>query len=232
MARMIDGDAVTKRLRAWLESPHGENVYNSGYDDAIWHVLDVIEHMPTLTQPPITGDTSDGYHTFNELYRHRAILFSVICNERPEVSWKSKRHHDGTMYDGMFIVGIDTPEGQATYHYDIDPYWDMFRVKELELAPEWDGHTSCEAIRRIGTLTQPNEPLTLEELREMDEEPVYVVPKDKPAHCGGWCGVTVWKCDRYSYVSLLRDADSGWGFEKYGKTWIAYRRPPEGEGET
>ena len=75
----------------------------------------------------------------------------------------------------------------------------------------------------------PNEPLTLDELREMDGEPVYVVPKDKPAHCGGWCGVTVWKCDRYSYVSLLRDADSGWGFEKYGKTWIAYRRPPEGE---
>lgn len=75
----------------------------------------------------------------------------------------------------------------------------------------------------------PNEPLTLEELREMDGEPVYVVPKDKPAHCGGWCGVTVWKCDRYSYVSLLRDADSGWGFEKYGKTWIAYRRPPEEE---
>lgn len=82
------------------------------------------------------------------------------------------------------------------------------------------------------TLTQPNEPLTLEQLREMDGEPVYVVPKDKPAHCGGWCGVTVWKCDRYSYVSLLRDADSGWGFEKYGKTWIAYRRPPEGEEET
>lgn len=84
-------------------------------------------------------------------------------------------------------------------------------------------------ITQAPTLTPPNEPLTLEELREMDEEPVYVVPKDKPAHCGGWCGVTVWKCDRYSYVSLLRDADSGWGFEKYGKTWIAYRRPPEGE---
>ena len=51
MARMIDGDVLTERLRGWLESPHGENVYNSGYDDAIWHVLDVIEHMPTLTQP-------------------------------------------------------------------------------------------------------------------------------------------------------------------------------------
>ena len=84
-------------------------------------------------------------------------------------------------------------------------------------------------ITHAPTLTQPNEPLTLEGLREMDGDPVYVVPKDKPAHCGGWCGVTVRKCDRYSYVSLLRDADSGWGFEKYGKTWIAYRLPPEGE---
>ena len=56
MAWMIDGEVLTERLRGWLESPHGENVYNSGYDDAIWHVLDVIEHMPTLTQPnePLT----------------------------------------------------------------------------------------------------------------------------------------------------------------------------------
>ena len=101
---------------------------------------------------------------------------------------------------------------------------------------------ALHSIAYAPTLTQPNEgakdknvptnePLTLEELREMDEEPVYVVPKDKPAHCGGWCGVTVWKCDRYSCVSLLRDADSGWEFEEYGKTWIAYRRPPEGEKE-
>lgn len=79
----------------------------------------------------------------------------------------------------------------------------------------------------IAALSQQNEPMTLEQLREMDGDPVYVVPKDKPAHCGGWCGVTVRKCDRYSYVSLLRDADSGWGFEEYGKTWIAYRLPPE-----
>ena len=25
------------------------------------------------------GDMSDGYHTFNELYHHRAVLFSIIC---------------------------------------------------------------------------------------------------------------------------------------------------------
>lgn len=98
------------------------------------------------------GEVSDGYHTFNELYHHRAVLFSVICNEHPDLAWKSKLHADGTMYDGMFIVGIETPDGQATYHYDLDPYWDMFRVKELECAPKWDGHTPAQAIERIGRL--------------------------------------------------------------------------------
>lgn len=100
----------------------------------------------------ITGENSDGYHTFNELYHHRAVLFSVICRCFPERSWKSRKHHDGTMYSGMFIVGIETDNGQATYHYDIGPYWDMFPVKELEQAPEWDGHTPQEAIERIGKM--------------------------------------------------------------------------------
>ena len=98
------------------------------------------------------GTLSDGYHTFNELYHHRGVLFSVICNANPLMAWKSKKHHDGTMYDGMFIVGIETPDGQATYHYDMIPYWDMFNVKELFYAPEWDGHTPQDAIWRIGNL--------------------------------------------------------------------------------
>lgn len=102
--------------------------------------------------PKVTGETSDGYHTFNELYHHRAVLFSVIVRDHQELAWKSKAHYDGTMYDGMFIVGIETPKGQATYHYDIDPYWDMFDCKELDRAPEWDGHTPDEAIERIATL--------------------------------------------------------------------------------
>ena len=101
---------------------------------------------------PITGDTSDGYHTFNELYDHRAKLFSVIVRCFKDRAWKSKLHHDGTMYEGMFIVGIETSQGQATYHYDIDPYWDMFDCKELARAPEWDGHTPEQAISRITSL--------------------------------------------------------------------------------
>lgn len=95
------------------------------------------------------GEMSDGYHTFNELYHHRAVLFSVICNARPDLAWKSKLHDTGDMYEGMFIVGIETKEGQATYHYDIDPYWDMFNVPVLDRAPVWDGHTPQQAIDRI-----------------------------------------------------------------------------------
>ena len=97
----------------------------------------------------INGETSDGYHTFNELYHHRAVLFSVIVRDHREIAWKARKHHDGTMYDGMFIVGIETPKGQATYHYDIDPYWEMFDCEEREFAPEWDGHTPDDAIARI-----------------------------------------------------------------------------------
>ena len=29
------------------------------------------------------GKISDGYHTFEELYYHRMILFAVICNTHP-----------------------------------------------------------------------------------------------------------------------------------------------------
>lgn len=111
------------------------------------------QDAPTVdAESVITGETSDGYHTFNELYHHRAVLFSVIVKAFPERAWKARQHHDGTMYDGMFIVGIDTPDGQATYHYDIDPYWEMFDCKDLERAPEWDGHTPAQAIERIGRL--------------------------------------------------------------------------------
>ena len=98
------------------------------------------------------GEVSDGYHTFNELYHHRAVLFSVICNANPDIAWKSKLHDTGDMFEGMFIVGIETSQGQATYHYDIEPYWDMYKVKELERAPKWDGHTPEQAIERIKTL--------------------------------------------------------------------------------
>lgn len=97
------------------------------------------------------GDVSDGYHTFNELYHHRMVLFSVICNLNKSVSWKSLKHGDGTMYDNYFIVGITTKEGDFTYHYHLDN-WNFFKIKVIERAPEWDGHKSKDVVRLLNLI--------------------------------------------------------------------------------
>lgn len=89
---------------------------------------------------------SDGYHTFGDLYRDRMVLTNFVAKVRKEYAWKSKQHHDGTMFDDSFIIGFDTPDGQFTYHYDLAD-WDLFDVKELEFAPEYDGHTSDDIER-------------------------------------------------------------------------------------
>lgn len=101
------------------------------------------------------SDISDGSHTFEELYYHRMVLFSMICNLHKDKAWKSKLHDDGTMYDDYFIVGIITDEGDFTYHYHLD-YWENFKVKELELAPKWDGHTSKDIVRLYSLLNNNN----------------------------------------------------------------------------
>jgi hypothetical protein len=96
------------------------------------------------------------------------------------------------MFEGMFIVGIETPEGQATYHYNIEPYWDMFKVKELDIAPGWDGHSADEAINRIGNLINNNYSSWVFEGRpihckECGFTPSYSLNKENSKFCPG-CG--------------------------------------------
>lgn len=99
------------------------------------------------------GSVSDGYHTFNELYHQRAILFATIVNSHLDISWKSLKHEDGSYcFDkngDWFIVGIDTPEGSYTYHYETDKYWDIFKCQVLEFGKHWDGHTEKDVTRLL-----------------------------------------------------------------------------------
>ncbi len=122
--------------------------------------------VETTFGPTIDGNTSDGYHTFDELYDHRTGLLMALCNtwaallrsERWSADliakdgvFKSRRHDDGSMFDGMFIVGVNcTSEGHkwATWHCE-DKWWDLFFIPELEIAPKWDGHTPAEALERL-----------------------------------------------------------------------------------
>ncbi len=91
---------------------------------------------------------SDTYHTFDDLYFQRCILFATICNQNKDISWKSKKHNDNTMYDNYFIVGIKTPKGDYTYHYHMQ-FWDYFDIKEIDKAPIWDGHTDKDVTRLL-----------------------------------------------------------------------------------
>ena len=94
---------------------------------------------------------SDGYHTFEQLYHQRAVLFAVIVNQYSELAWKSWKYADGDYCSDnkdYFLVGIDTPEGSYTYHVH-EKYWDMYDCRELEYGRPWDGHTEKDVIRLL-----------------------------------------------------------------------------------
>ena len=83
-------------------------------------------------------------------------------------------------------------------------------------------------ITHAPTLTQPNEPLTLEvlaksQLLQMLGEKVEVI------RMGEMCQAE-WATVR-SFGDCKTDSGCSCCHELYGKTWIAYRRPPEGEEE-
>ncbi len=101
-----------------------------------------------------TMQVSDGFHTMDELYEHRIVLFIALCSvcEKMEI-WRSKLHSDGTMFDGQFILGMKKEAGeQITYHLPLK-YWSYTEFAEtLEEAPEWDQHTSSDVLERLKNL--------------------------------------------------------------------------------
>ena len=94
------------------------------------------------------------------------------------------------------------------------------KVKFFGLGPDdesWDYAVSVEVIEKAPTLTQSNEPLTLEELREMDGEPVW------------FDTIKRWGIVRVCGYGISVLTKSG----EYDVTRMKfYRRPPEEEEET
>lgn len=101
------------------------------------------------------GNVSDGYHTFNELYDHRCTLFLALMKQRPEWSWISTKHEDGTLWDGWFIAGMKLPTGDTTYHLPTR-MWSLAcetGAAILETGMHWDGHTPAQVVERIQAWT-------------------------------------------------------------------------------
>lgn len=96
---------------------------------------------------------ADEHHTMRELYEYR-----LLYNAHAAHGWlaagipvvKSWYHHDGEpcFGGGWFIVVGTLPSGQVSNHYKAD-FWHLFQVPEVDLAPEWDGHTPAEAASRL-----------------------------------------------------------------------------------
>jgi hypothetical protein len=108
--------------------------------------------MNKLIIPCSTGDVSDGYHTFDELYRHRCLLFLSLMKSHPAISWFSERHNDGSKMDGWFVAGMRLPDGDITYHLPNDMLFgaECTKAEHLLNGPPWDGHTSADVIDRLG----------------------------------------------------------------------------------
>ena len=77
-----------------------------------------------------------------------------------------------------------------------------------------------DLIDELPTLTPPNEPLTLEQLLEMDNIPIWVV--DITINRWEWC---YWK-DGFAYSCEAHP--EYYDPDEYG-LWLAYRRPKEGK---
>ncbi|MBF6416928.1 WDGH domain-containing protein [Nocardia cyriacigeorgica] len=107
-----------------------------------------------LAAGAVTPETSDGYHTFAELYHYRMLYNAALFNEWAAANryavHKSIRHADGELCfgGGWFVVYAQLPTGQISNHYEMTQ-WDRFRIPERDRADEWDGHTPQQVAERL-----------------------------------------------------------------------------------
>ena len=115
--------------------------------------LEAATRVPVQGEREVTGNTSDGHHTFDELYEYR-----MLYNAHAAHGWlaagipvvKSWKHSDGEpcFGGGWFIVTATLPAGQVSNHYKAE-HWGLFKVPEVELPPAYDGHTPKAAADRL-----------------------------------------------------------------------------------
>jgi hypothetical protein len=155
----------------WLFKELKDVKYNplekNGYSNALDRIFEQAKQMrdqeirvlyQQSIQKEITEDTSDGYHTFKELYEFRKAYNVALFNEWSRLYadydvHKSWKHYDGELCfgGGWFIVVAILPSGQISNHYEAKD-WDLFKIPEVEKAKyEFDGHTGQDVINRLLT---------------------------------------------------------------------------------
>lgn len=98
--------------------------------------------------------------------------------------------------------------------------------KPLEMSPKHKAALT-ELVEMMNE--DENKPLTLEELRKMQKQYVWIVDSDPDMTFSGWA-----VCDGEAVYYLYFNKDCPIGSasidldDGYGKTWLAYSRKPEG----
>jgi len=119
----------------------------------------ITSHTKAIREEGVTENTSDGYHTFKELYEFRKVYNAILFNEWAKQDkyqvHKSKKHSDGEdcFGGGWFVVVATLPSGDISNHYELKD-WDLFQCEEREIAKEWDGHTSQDVLNRLQALNK------------------------------------------------------------------------------
>ena len=114
---------------------------------------------------------------------------------------------------------------------DAEKYMELLKEQYLhnksmgnsQAARAWQG--AIQLLYDMPTLTPPNEPLTLDELREMDGEPVWV---EEVEH---WALIDIEKSGQWAGIPFAVWAENGANFTYNieGRELHCFRRPPEGE---
>lgn len=93
----------------------------------------------------VGNDISDGYHTFDELYEHRVLLYLNLC-----VLMKDKASYkvEDESYGGWFVLYLETERGQISYHLPSE-YLSFCKDNFNDWHPEFDGHTSKIVADRL-----------------------------------------------------------------------------------
>lgn len=158
----VEGEAWVKEATTrWQDAEHDGARDRKPYLGELIRWLMEREQRATELQaalvelaPAVDENTSDGHHTFKELYDYRLLYNAALFNE-----WaargaygvhKARRHSDGELCfgGGWFIVVAQLPTGQISNHYP-DEAWDLFRIPGRERGAVWDGHTPAVAAERL-----------------------------------------------------------------------------------
>ena len=158
-SKLFDSHTALKFFSAEHSAKNEDKI--QGYHSTYYTIKDasIIGEILQKEKEEIDENTSDGYHTFKELYNYRKLYNACLFNEWVKQNkynvHKSKRHSDGELCfgGGWFVVYAETPYGQISNHYEIKD-WNLFKCEERKWAVEWDKHTPEDVARTLVLLAK------------------------------------------------------------------------------